>query len=250
MNSTARGMSQKGAGRTARNPSFAYLRSAEVFLDLTDQELEAIHRFLPMRDCPRGTLFYQPGEPAERLFILKKGRVMLYRLTPDGHRIVVGTVHPGTIFGEMALAGLGMQDCFAEAQDDALVCVATRGDMQTLITRHPEIAFRLLSAFGKRVLSLEDQLEQMAFRPVSARLAELLLKWAGDENGGWVVRGYTHEDLANAIGAARQTVSSALKQLEGAGYIAVRRRAIAVLDHEHLQQLVAACVPRNASAGR
>ncbi len=242
LRTTQRGAPRRPVRLTTRGtpPSahFVYLRAADLFLDLTDQELEAIHAFLPMRDCPRGMVFFQPGEPGERLFILKKGRVVLYRLTPDGHRIVVGTVHPNMVFGEMALAGQGMQDCFAEAQEDALVCMVTRQDMEGLVAQRPEIAFRLLAAFGKRVLALEEQLEQVAYRPMGERLAELLLKWAGPEDGRWVVRGYTQEDLANAIGAARQTVSLKLKQFEDAGYIAVRRRVIAVLDRWQLQQLV------------
>jgi CRP/FNR family transcriptional regulator len=124
----------------------------------------------------------------------------------------------------MALAGQRMQDCFAEAQEDALVCVVTRSDMQGLVTRRPEIAFRLLAAFGKRVLALDEQLERVAYRPVSERVAEQLLNWAGTEDGYWIVRGITQEDLANAVGAARQTVSLELKQLEDAGYISVKRQ--------------------------
>ncbi len=244
MTTTGREASYEPAGRIVPGPSpsahFVYLRAADVFLDLTDQELEAVHVLLPMQDCPRGMVFFHPGEPAERLFILKKGRVVLYRLMPDGHRIMVGTIHPGMVFGEMALAGQGMQDCFAEAQEDALVCVVTRRDMEALVTRRPEIAFRLLAAFGKRVVALEEQLEQVAYRSIGERLAELLLKWAVPEGERWVVRGYTQEDLANAIGAARQTVSLELKQLEGAGYIAVRRRAITLLARRQLQQLVVA----------
>lgn len=239
MSTTARGAPRARAERTWRRPSFVYLRTADVFQDLTDQELEEIHAFLPMRNCPRGTVFFQPSEPAERLFILKTGRVVLYRLSPDGHRIVVGTVKPGTVFGEMALAGQGLQDCFAEAQEDALVCIVTRSDMQVLVTRRPEIAFRLLAAFGKRVLALEEQLERVAYRPVIERVAEQLLNWAGPEDRYWMVRGYTQEDLANAVGASRQTVSLELKQLEDAGYIIVRRRAISLVRRQQLQQLVA-----------
>lgn len=237
--SEPRALRNWGGRRSLTRSSLPYLRAADLFRDLTDQELDTVHGFFPMEERPRGTVLFQHGEPADGLFILKTGRVVLYRLTPDGHRMVVGTVGPGMVFGEMALAGQSMRDCFAEAQEDALVCVVTRKDLEALVTRRPQVAFRLLAAAGQRILALEEQLERVAYRPVSERLAELLLEWAHSEAECLVVRGYSQEDLANAIGAARQTVSQELNRLEAAGYIAVRRRAITLLARQELQRIAA-----------
>lgn len=71
-----------------------------------------------------------------------------------------------------------MRDCFAEAQEESLVCEATRSDVESLIAARPEVAFRLLEVFGRRVLDLEERLEQLAYQSVAARLAALLLHWA------------------------------------------------------------------------
>lgn len=217
--------------------SVPYLRAADVFRDLTDAEIEEIHSYFPMRECQRGTVFFRAGESDERLFILKKGRVVLYRLTADGRRLIIGTVRPGTVFGEMSLAGLSMRASFAEAQDDALVCVATRTDMERLLTKRPVIGVRFLEVFGRRVLALEDQLERIAYNNVRQRLAGLMVRWARPQDGLHVLRGYSHQDLAAAVGAARQTVTVELSRLAAAGLIGIRRRRIEISDLGQIRRI-------------
>ncbi|MBI4306079.1 MAG: Crp/Fnr family transcriptional regulator [Chloroflexi bacterium] len=224
---------------TGSGGAVPYLRAADLFRDLSDDEVEEIHRYFPMRECQRGTVFFRAGEPDERLFILKRGRVVLYRLTQEGQRLIIGTVRPGTIFGEMSLAGLGMRDCFAEAQDDALVCVATKKDMERLLTTLPAIGTRLLEVFGRRVLALEEQLELIAYNSVRQRLVAFLVRWARPEGGAFALRGYSHHDLAAAVGAARQTVTLELKRLEESGSIRVRRRSIEIGDMSSLKRQAA-----------
>lgn len=218
---------------------FHYLRASDVFQDLEKEEVEAIHNAVPMARCPRGTVFYAPGDQGERLFILKEGKVALYRLSTDGRKLVVGTLEPGTVFGEMMLVAQGMQDCFAEAVEDALVCTFSRGDMERLVRQHPEVGLRLLEVMGRRVGQLEDQLELVAYATVRQRLAHLLLKLAPPAPSPREVRGYTHEDLGDLIGALRQTVTQELGRLQTDGLVEVERKRIRLLDPEGLRAILA-----------
>jgi CRP/FNR family cyclic AMP-dependent transcriptional regulator len=217
-----------------------YLKSTDIFRDLSGEEAEEIHDFFPMSRCRRGTVFFHPGESGDRLYILKEGRVVLYRLTADGKRVIVGNVKPGTVFGELALAGLSLRECYAEAQEDSLVCEATRTDVERLIQTHPSVGFRLIDVLGRRVLELEERIEEMAHLSVSARVASVLLRLADPEAEGRFVRGYTHDDVADAAGAARQTVSTALRELEEAGIVRLGRMKVEILDRDRLARLTAA----------
>lgn len=199
----------------------AYLRATDIFRDLSDRQTKEIHDFFPMSRCRRGTVFFHAGETSDRLYILKEGLVVLYRLTPEGKRIVVGTVKPGTVFGE-----------------DSLVCEATRKDVERLLQVHPSVGFRLLEVLGRRVLELEQRIEQLAYQNVPERLASALLEWAAEERGVLILRGYTHDDLADVVGAARQTVSSALRELEEEGTIRLGRKSITVLVPDALERIV------------
>jgi len=92
-----------------------YLKTVDIFQDLTDHELEALESSVTKIPCATGKIFYAPEDTGEALFILKRGKVQLYRISPDGRKIVTNTLGPGTIFGEMSLIGQGMYDSFAEA---------------------------------------------------------------------------------------------------------------------------------------
>lgn len=76
-----------------------------------------------MSIVPRGRVFYRPEEPGEVLFILKDRRVPLYRINPDGKKLVIGNLGLHTSFGEMTLLGSKMHNTFAEANADCLICL-------------------------------------------------------------------------------------------------------------------------------
>ena len=113
-----------GAERTAAK--IGYLSKTDLFQDLTPPELAEIERKITMHRCERGRVFYLPGETGEVLYILKEGRVQLYRLSAEGRKLVIATLEPGTIFGEMSMIGQGMYDAFAEAAEPCMICVMRR----------------------------------------------------------------------------------------------------------------------------
>ena len=146
-----------GAERTAAK--IGYLSKTDLFQDLTPPELAEIERKITMHTCDRGRVFYLPGETGEVLYILKEGRVQLYRLSAEGRKLVIATLEPGTIFGEMSMIGQGMYDAFAEAAEPCTICVMRRRDVDALIRGKPQIALRLLELVAVRMQELETQLE-------------------------------------------------------------------------------------------
>ncbi len=212
-----------------------YLSSQDIFRDLTQDEIDTIGRLTTMTTCTHGKVFYQPEDRSEVLFLLKKGRVQLYRLSPGGKKIVTGVIEAGSFFGEMAILGQGMHRTFAEAVDDCVLCVMSRSDVERYLLSHPKIAVRLAEALGKRLIETESRLEDMAFKSVPARLASLLLRLA--HNGSDVVEGHTHQDLAEAIGSYRETVTQTLNEFKHDGLIEIERKAITLLDRERLERV-------------
>ncbi len=113
------------------------LMESELFRDLGEREMSEIERTTTMSSCKRGTVFFAPEETGEVLFILKAGRVNLYRVTEEGKKLVTATLEPGSVFGEMALAGQGMNGSFAEASEDCTLCLMSREDVQRVIHQYP-----------------------------------------------------------------------------------------------------------------
>lgn len=216
-----------------------YLSELTVFQDLSPREMEELDRVTTMSKMPKGRVFYRPEEPGEVLFILKEGRVQLYRISPEGKKLVISTLGPHTLFGEMALLGAMMHNTFAEALEDCYICVMSRTDLERLIINKPQVAVRILEVTGKRLREAEERLENMAFKGIPARLANLLLRLAdeqGSEPGNEIV-GLTHQDLAESVGTYRETATQVLNDLKADGLIEIGRKRITILERDRLSEV-------------
>ncbi len=205
----------------------------EIFAPLSPEEWTWLLESTTMVTCEKGRIFYQPDEAGEVIFILKRGKVDLYRMSPDGRKLVTATLGPHTVFGEMGLIGQRMYGCHAEATEESLICVLSRSDMQDLVRRNPDVGLLLLAEVEQRYQEREAELEALAFRGVPARLAALLLREA-DAQG--VVQGVTHQELAERLGTYRETVSQLLGRLRDEGALTTAPKRIEIVDRDALRR--------------
>jgi CRP-like cAMP-binding protein len=213
-----------------------YLQMVDIFQDLTEEEIEEIDRATTITTCRKGRIFYMPEDTSEVLFLLKEGQVQLYRISPDGKKLVIGTVGPGAIFGEMALIGQGMHNTFAEATEDCVLLVMSRQDVERLLVTKPKVALRIFEELGNRLKDTEARLEEIAFKGIPARLASFLLQTA-DEQGTDTVTGLTHQDLGEQIGTYRETTTQTLNTFKAGGLIDIGRKRITILDRPGLERI-------------
>jgi len=218
-----------------KNQKLRYLSEHELFQDFTPVEMKQMERKTTMFQCKPGRTFYNAGDTGEVLFILKEGSVHLYRLTPEGRKLIVATLQAGNIFGEMSLIGQRMYDTFAEAATPSRICVMSRVDVMKLMLQKPQLALRLMGMMGKRLMGTERQMEQIAFNSVPSRLASKLIELSGDKNE---IKGYTHQEFADMIGTYRETVTASLNQFKTQGLIKIGRKRITILDREGLEQII------------
>lgn len=213
-----------------------YLSDLDLFRDLSERDRMELDRMTTITSVPRGRVFYQPEDVSEVLFLIKEGRVQLYRISPEGKKLVIATLGPGTIFGEMALLGQQMHNTFAEALDDCLILVMSRADLERLILNKPSVGLRMLEITGRRLSDAEARLQDMAFKGIPARLASLLLRLAAERNTNDIL-GLTHQDLAETIGTYRETATQVLNELKAQGLIEIGRKRITILDPERLARV-------------
>ena len=213
-----------------------FLSDLDLFRGLAERDLAELNRATTSTSLPRGRVFYRPEEVGEVLFLLKQGSVQLYRISPEGKKLVIATLGPGTLFGEMALLGQQMHNAFAEALEDCQIMVLSRSSLERLIRNDPTVGLRVLEITGKRLADAEARLEDMAFKGIPARLASLLLRLAGERNAPEVT-GLTHQDLAETIGTYRETATQVLNDMKADGLIEIGRKCIVIVDAERLQAL-------------
>lgn len=210
------------------------MSEVDIFADLSEAEMAAIAAAAPMRQFAPGELLYSPPQPMETLFILKQGRVRIFRVSPDGRALTTAIITPGTIFGEMLLLGQQMHDNFAEALDKVTVCVMTRSDVQRFLLSDARIAARISEILGNRVSQLERRLSDSVFKSVPQRIATTLCLLADQEPRRPLSKGVqvalTHEQVAALAGTSRETTTKILNEYADQELLRLGRGKITILD--------------------
>jgi CRP/FNR family transcriptional regulator, cyclic AMP receptor protein len=175
----------------------------------------------------------------ETLFILKRGRVRIFRVSTDGRALTTAIMTPGTIFGEMVLLGQRMYATYAEALDEAVVCVMSRTDVQRLLLADARIAARITAILGERLIDLERRLADTVFKSVPQRIAATLAMLAGPQRRYGVrtrasVVALTHEQVAALVGTTRETATRVLDDFADRGLVRLGRGRITLLDLDRI----------------
>jgi CRP/FNR family cyclic AMP-dependent transcriptional regulator len=220
-----------------------YVAAGDIFARLAPTERAEVERLISYSVYPPGQIFHSPNELGEQLFVLRSGRVRIYKLSPEGRALTLMVLEPLTIFGEMTLVGQWLHDTFAEAMSECGIGTIGRDTLRGILERYPQVAIALMELMGQRLRAMENKLADIAFKNVPQRLASVLLNLAGvpvarPQPGAppSVVR-YTHLQLAEMIGSYRETVTKAIGEFREAGIIRIEDDAITLADVEQLQRL-------------
>jgi CRP-like cAMP-binding protein len=220
------------------------LSLVDIFEQLSEEEIERLNGQLPDRRLENGEIFYGPQDPSERLFILQKGKVRIFRTTPDGREFTLAVVESGTVFGEMALTGQQLEGAYAQALEPSQVSTMLSEDLEPLVLEKPEVGLKIMQVLSERLRRYETRLEDVTMKDVHARLAGIIVLLVESEGvrsgtGYRIPAHYTHERLGNMIGANRVAVTRAFGLLQDEGVVELRRRLIYVTDIEALRRSAA-----------
>lgn len=223
----------KSIGKLRKTISTLY--EADIFKGIEAAELSVLFDDMEMQSYPVGTILFMPEDSIDRLYTLRQGQVDIYLLTSGGKRLVIRRILPGTMFGMMGLLGQTIQGSFAETTEDSTVCMITREDVLALLKRRPDVTLHILEIVGNRLRLLEERLMEIAYSPVSVRLAHFLLTTADSASG--ILTDVTHEEIGDIIGAVRQTVTETLGQMRNKGLIRTRPKQIQIIDRHGLEEI-------------
>jgi CRP-like cAMP-binding protein len=220
------------------------LRRVGIFEGLSREEVREILGDLLRRhaeiNLQAGEVFYTPQQRDGKLFILKKGRVRIYKM--EGSReFTLEVVDAGTVFGEVAFTAHRLRDSYAEATEPSVLLAMERADVEHLIQQKPQVGIRIITLLSERLHYYETRMEDVTLKEVPGRVASLILflvESEGVKRPGeiGIPTRYTHEYLGTMIGANREAVTRAFGHLQDEGVIQMRRRLIYVQDVEALER--------------
>lgn len=191
----------------------------------------------------RRRVIFLPGDPGLSVYLLISGRVKISRVTRDGKELTLCYLDHGELFGELCLVDGGPREDMAETMESVLVSEIPRLAFLELLESSPEVGARMTMLLCQRRRELERKVEDLVFKDVSAKLAELLLdlgRQHGVEHPGGTLLGVkiTHQEMANLIGSTRETVSLTLSQFKRNKLTMSEGRRIILVDQQGLRALV------------
>jgi CRP/FNR family transcriptional regulator, cyclic AMP receptor protein len=157
------------------------LSMVDVLEPLSKEELEKFSRRVPDTHVEKGRVSFTPGDRSDALFMLKKGKVRIYKVTPEGLQFTLAVVESGTMFGEMALTAQRMREAYAEATESSDICVLKSEDLEWLVRKYPDVGLRMMHVLSERLRLCEGRLEDIGLKGVTARLANVVLQLAESE---------------------------------------------------------------------
>ncbi len=198
-----------------------------LFADLEEAELQTLSRVASVRGYASGTPILREAEPGDLFFVLVNGEVKVFVDSADGREVVLTHLQAGDFFGEMALFEDEARSASVMAVADSELVVLARPDFLSVLQNDFSLTRKILKTLSARLRRANDVIESLALLDVGGRLARYLLRLA-DESGKAPLDGYfvvnrpTHQEIANSIGATRETVTRMLRQFEDRKLIRVQ----------------------------
>jgi CRP/FNR family transcriptional regulator, cyclic AMP receptor protein len=199
---------------------------------------ELTRRLQPVVFAP-GRVICAKGDLGAELYIIVAGMVKMGRCAEDGRENLLTVMAPPDMFGELSILDPGPQAWTATAITEVRAVVVDRAQLHEWIGEHAEIADRLLRVLARRLRRTNENLADLTFIDAPARVAKQLLglaqRFGIQENGAMRVRhGLTQEELAQLVGATRETVNKALSDFSSRGWIRVDGRSVLISDSARL----------------
>ncbi|ALG05807.1 Crp/Fnr family transcriptional regulator [Kibdelosporangium philippinense] len=215
------------------------LARAGIFQGVEPAAAEALSQTLENVEFPRGHVIFAEGEPGDRLYIILSGKVKLGRKSPDGRENLLGIFGPSDMFGELSIFDPGPRTSTATTVTEVRAVTMGRPELRQWIATRPEIAEQLLRVVARRLRRTNGMLADLIFTDVPGRVAKALLQLAqrfGSQEAGLlrVTHDLTQEEIAQYVGASRETVNKALADFAHRGWLRLEGKSVLILDPERL----------------
>jgi CRP/FNR family transcriptional regulator len=217
------------------------LARVPLFAALDDESATSLEATMTTRSIGRGHVVFAEGDPGDRLFVILDGKVKISRAAPDGRENLLALLGAGEMFGELSLFDPRPRTASATTVTTSTLASLDHDDLRPLLFERPEVAVQLLMALAQRLRRTNEAMADLVFTDVPGRVAKALLDLSGKfgvpEDGATRVRhDLTQEELAQLVGASRETVNKALSEFAHRGWLQLDGRSVLLLDPDRLSR--------------
>jgi CRP-like cAMP-binding protein len=217
------------------------LQKTPLFSALDEESAHALQKSMVLQSIKKGNTLFQEGDAGDRLYVVTEGKIKLSHASGDGRESVLMVLGPGDMFGELSLFDPGPRTATAVAVTDSQVLGLGNTDLNPWLAGRPEVAQKLLQALAHRLRRTNEAMSDLVFADVPGRVAKALLELgekfgSKTEAGVYVNHDLTQEELAQLVGASRETVNKALADFVSRGWLKLETRSVELLDLERLSK--------------
>lgn len=215
------------------------LAMAGIFQGVDPSAAQALKASLEQVNFPRAHVIFAEGEPGDRLYIILSGKVKIGRRSPDGRENLLAVFGPSDMFGELSIFDPGPRTSTVTTVTEVSAVSMDRAALREWITKRPEIAEQLLRVIARRLRRTNNMLADLIFTDVPGRVAKALLQLAhdfGTQEAGMlrVTHDLTQEEIAQLVGASRETVNKALADFAHRGWLRLEGKSVLILEPQRL----------------
>ena len=219
----------------------ANVRKAPLFSALDDASAASLRASMSPVKVSKGHTLFKEGDAGDRLYVVVDGKLKLGTSSSDGRENLLSILGPGDMFGELSLFDPGPRTATATAVTDAKLLSLAHDQVIGLITQHPKVGLQLLGRLAQRLRRTNEVLADLVFSDVPGRVAKAIMDLGSrfgvsKDDGLHVNHDLTQEELAQLVGASRETVNKALADFAGRGWVRLEPRAVVVLDYDRLSK--------------
>lgn len=216
------------------------LRSSPLFGGMDAASSRSLISLMTRREMSKGDVLFNEGDDGHALYVLVKGKVKMARTARDGRENLLGLLGVGDMLGELSVFDPGPRMSRAHVVEDSVVYELPKEILDEWLDDHIEMSRHLMRALAQRIRRISNTMAELVFSDVPGRVAKAILdlghRFGRMERGHVTVRhGLTQEELAQLVGASRETVNKALADFASRGWIDVHIGSVEVYEPERLR---------------
>jgi CRP-like cAMP-binding protein len=217
------------------------VRRAPLFTALDDAAAASLRASMDTVKIAKGSILFKEGDDGEHLYVIIEGKLKLGTSSGDGRENLLSILGPGEMFGELSLFDPGPRTSPATAVTDAKLHSLSHEKVIPWLKQNPEVSLQLLARLAQRLRRTNEAVGDLVFSDVPGRVAKALID-LGDRFGKTTADGLlvnhdlTQEELAQLVGASRETVNKALADFAGRGWLKLDGRSVLITDVERLSK--------------
>jgi CRP/FNR family transcriptional regulator, cyclic AMP receptor protein len=217
----------------------ALLRSHPFFKGLDNRIVERLIPHALTRKVKKGTILFRKGDVGTNLYAVCAGAVRVSAPSDRGRDAVFNLIVPGEIFGEIAFLDGAPRTADAVMIESGELMVVERRDFLPLLRDYPELALRLLEILCGRLRHTSEQVEDIVFLGLGARLAKTLLYLYDHSSSKHPQKlRVTQREISQLIGASRESANKTLRSWQRQKWVRLERGGVSILSLDALKRLI------------